>query len=318
MKPPLVVEIPGLLQAPPGYYLHDEQALPSWRRFLAATRVGLDQDLSLAAQLGQPLPLANTLQQHDEAESWLLAAPVHLKADINNAILIPYAAATAQQLLEALQADFNQWFANELVLKIQQGIGYLGVLKRAVPQDLADFRRVQGRKLEQFLHHQPEWREWRQLLNEMQMFLHTWSAEHGALFENALPCNSLWLWGFWNKNARLDSDSIPMIHNDDALERRCLEALNIRTKAAESGVEKLQHLRWHGLHADLEFKDWQAQMSWLEQHVIKPILASGRRWQLHCENFQGQGRLGFFQSLGFASAARWQDCAALNQLEQEW
>lgn len=308
-----MLEMPGLLQVPAGYFLHDDSAFPHWRTFLAATSADLNIDHSLEAQLGRPLPLANTLEDSAEAATWLLAAPVHLKADINNAILIPFEASVAQTFMHSVLDAFNQWFEGQLLLREQDGLFYLGVKQVEVPPDLPELRRVQGRKLEQFLHTAPEWRNWRKLWNEIQMFLHQWSAE--ADTNSPLVCNSLWLWGHW-QTGELPSLSGP-VHTDDALERASLQKMGAEVAEAAEWTPSSQHLRYLGLHAELVFEDWQAQMQWLEETVIQTVLTANRPWQLHCEGWQGEGRRSWLQRAIPRKAPAWKSSAALQFLDHE-
>lgn len=128
---------------------------------------------------------------------WLKADPVHLRPDRDRVMLFADVMADLTRAqAQALVADCNRLLRQD-ALELRLGAQGGWYLRAAGPVELetTPTETVAGRYLDPYLPRGPEAPRWLSLLTELQMLLHTSSAnlEREAQGQNAV--NSLWIWG---------------------------------------------------------------------------------------------------------------------------
>lgn len=123
------------------------------------------------------------------------AAPVHLRADRDRVLLF---AGQGLQLDEAdakeLTHDFNALYVNDdIALSFSMDHWVLSATQAPGP-DLPPLARVAGRYLDAVMPADEASRRWRQLLNEIQMFLHDHPVNQRRLKSGELAINGFWFW----------------------------------------------------------------------------------------------------------------------------
>ncbi len=137
---------------------------------------------------------ASALQIH--GHRWYYqAAPVHLRPDRDRVLLFAGDGLRVNaEESEELINDFNQLYANdEITLHYSNGHWVLGTEQPLGP-DLPPLARVAGRYLDAVMPTDESFRRWRQLLNEIQMFLHDHPINQRRLAAGELAINGFWFW----------------------------------------------------------------------------------------------------------------------------
>ena len=194
--------IPGLLNLPV-FELHEEQlvrATPCLHRLLryASRTPGSvhDFDTTLIQTLGlqqSALPYARALQPHKQKTS-LLFMPVHLKADMNNAIVYPVQ--VSDDDITLLINDLAEFFKQDCeILRLPDG-SWMMTLHNCQPVlELPHFLTALGKKVTHYLEQAKTSLDWFRLFNEMQMFLYQHALNQQRMHEGQPVINSLWCWG---------------------------------------------------------------------------------------------------------------------------
>ena len=194
--------IPGLFELP----AHEldaaalQQATPALHQLLRfarqqAVKAG-DFDDILLQRLGMKqaaLPWAQAMQG-DATGRALLFRPVHLKADINNAIVFPLDENSDD--IDILINDLAGFFKEDCEIKKLPDGSWLMMLKSVKPVDGAPhYLSALGKKVTHYLEQARMNLDWFKLFNEMQMFLHQHAVNQRRQQNGQLLINSLWCWG---------------------------------------------------------------------------------------------------------------------------
>lgn len=192
---------PGLLNLPT-YELHDEDlklAMPGLHKLLRfATRIPnsqFDIDKILIQCLGlkqKALPYAFAMNTKRQPQ--LLFRPVHLKADINNAIVFPVT--DNPDDINQLINDLSIYFKGDCHIKLVAENLWLMHIPECQPlQEVPHVLTATGKKVTHYLEQARSSLAWYKLFNEMQMFLYQHDINQQR-FNSGLPMiNSLWCWG---------------------------------------------------------------------------------------------------------------------------
>jgi hypothetical protein len=135
---------------------------------------------------------------------WSVAAGCHLIADRDRLMV---RAGPEQRLnvdeAEAIAASFNNAFAAD-GWRLHAHAGAL-VLRsgQALPPGLVPLSELSGHYLDDFLPGGPDARQWRALLNELQMLLFEHPVNERRQAASQAPVNGLWFWGCGSAIARL-------------------------------------------------------------------------------------------------------------------
>lgn len=127
----------------------------------------------------------------------VLCRAVHLKPDIRNAFAIPLdEMVSTQEDITILIKDLNDMFKQDCVLSdMDNGLWLMRLRECQPPAHYPHYLSVVGRKVDQYIEQSRVALPWYQLMNEMQMFLHSHEVNQNRLLDGRLPINSLWCWG---------------------------------------------------------------------------------------------------------------------------
>jgi hypothetical protein len=200
--------IPGLFDLPvdtldPGFL---EQKLPALNSFLRFARPGANDLFELEAMLSDcmgwknnPLPFAQAFvdQQSGERHQYILFRPVHLKADMHNAIVLPLQDdQTNRDDINILINDLENYFNVDCDISAVAGGYWLMRLKQCdPPHHYPHYLSVNGRKADPYTEQSKQRLPWYRLINEMQMYLHVHEINQNRFQAGLRTINSLWFWG---------------------------------------------------------------------------------------------------------------------------
>ncbi len=201
-KPVIDLIIPGLLNLP----VHEldtaelVERTPALHKFLQyADRVPsdlADMDEVLIQRLGlkqSALPYAYAITEHNDGQH-LVFKLVHLKTDINNAIVYPVAS-DDEKILRIIN-DLKDYFKDDCDIERLPDDQWLMTLKSCVPiTELPHYLSALGKKVTHYLQQAKTNLEWFKLFNEMQMFLFQHEVNQQRQQQGLPPINSLWCYG---------------------------------------------------------------------------------------------------------------------------
>lgn len=194
--------IPGLLNLP----LHEidsvglERATPALHKLLRyANRVSnsmTDFDDILIQRLGlkqSALPFAKAIRPQQEYPQ-ILFKPVHLKADINNAIVFPLESETEE--VKFLVNDLKLFFKQDCDIEyLADGVWIMTLLDCKPVTEVPHYLSALGKKVTHYLQQAKTNLAWFKLFNEMQMFLYQHAVNQQRQVDGKPLINSLWCWG---------------------------------------------------------------------------------------------------------------------------
>ena len=202
------VILPGLFQLPlaelDDNFLANE--LPSLNQILRFARKKenhlQDFDAIFADSLGLAensiLPFASAFAEKGEPPSQiLLFQATHLKPDVRNAFVVPLdKSGKTQNDISLIIKDLSSLFKDDCDITVMSDELCLMRLKHCqIPDHFPPLLAVIGRKVDPYIKQSRQALPWYQLINEMQMFMHSHEVNQRRLLEGLLPINSLWCWG---------------------------------------------------------------------------------------------------------------------------
>jgi hypothetical protein len=204
--------IPGLFDLPgdaldSAFLKHDLPALNQALRFgQPCQNQAFDLESILIESMGwsglQTLPFAQAYasQEMQNSDKILLFKAIHLKADMYNAIVLPFEKSQVNDDdIDIIINDLRDLFKVDCdINEVHDGL-WLMHLKQCTPaQHYPHFLSVIGRKADAFIEQSKAALPWYKLMNEMQMFMHQHGVNRNRLELGLLPINSLWFWGAGN------------------------------------------------------------------------------------------------------------------------
>lgn len=182
-----------------------------WENDLPQTpwQAALFQELTQIEETGQALPAAELLSPGSIDEDFLVRAdPVHLQADRDTAKLLPVQMLDlTEDDADAMLLDINQFLSTDgfkVFRGPDQGWYMSGMdattLKSFPPSFLAN------RNASAYLPAGENSEQWRRLMTEIQMLLHTHPINEQRMRSGRLPINSLWFWGGAKMNRMLTDE----------------------------------------------------------------------------------------------------------------
>jgi hypothetical protein len=203
--------IPGLFDLP--LYEIDEaklqQQTPALHRLLRFarrqnnTRFDIDDILIDILDLNQAaLPYAHACKALDTGYG-LLFKPVHLKADMNNALVFPVA--ESDENIKILINDLRDYFKVDFDVKALADNLFLMQLNTIQPTlEVPHYLSATGKKVTHYLDQAKSNLEWFKLFNEIQMFLFQHPVNQYRQQQGQPLINSLWCWGAdsWQRETR--------------------------------------------------------------------------------------------------------------------
>jgi len=245
---------------------------------------------------GEDVPVAHVRsQQHEYADEplWCLD-PVHIQIGLDEAILLANEALnlTEKEARHLIQ-DINQHFEQD-DLYIHYCAPHQWMLKGNFELSTRTLSEVMYNNIYE---RQPEGRDekqWRRIVNEMQMLLHSHPvnlerAEHGKLL-----VNSLWLWGGGRYNTM--QTPIELVYGDHALIANVAAASDIPhkdlpIKLNPQGFQGRATLmifteQVHAIH-DKDVFGWFEHLKHLDQRILSPLFDMLKQDQLEKLTVQG-------------------------------
>jgi len=204
--------VPGLFDLPvdeldPGFLKFELPALNQVLRFARPCQNhAFDLESMLIQALGwtgqQTLPFAQAYatQEEQTSDNCLLFRPIHLRADMHSAIVLPIDTNRVNDHdIGVIINDLKELFKVDCdVSKVQEGL-WLMHLKQCMPaQHYPHYLSVIGKKSDPFVQQSKQYLPWYKLVNEMQMFMHAHEINHNRIESGLLSVNSLWFWGAGN------------------------------------------------------------------------------------------------------------------------
>lgn len=201
--------LPGLFDLPAGELDADlcQSRLPALNSLLRfagrESNSFFEIDSMLADCLGldasRMLPFASAFVGEKGAEqgSYMLCRAVHLKADMRNAFAVPLdEMKETKKDIDILINDLNELFEQDCIInEIGYGVWLMYLKSCQPPSHYPLFLSIVGRKVDQYIEQSRAALPWYQLMNEIQMFLHSHEVNQKRLQDGRLPINSLWCWG---------------------------------------------------------------------------------------------------------------------------
>ncbi len=202
------VIVPGLFQLPlaeldKNFLSRELPSLNQVLRFARSKESPLqDYDAIFADSLGLPqystLPFAAALAKENEPPSQiLLFQAVHLKPDMRNAFVVPLEQSnrTREDIIIVIN-DLLELFKDDCDITLRPDGLCLMRLKHCQAVDrLPPVLSVIGRKVDPYIKQSRQALPWYQLINEMQMFMHSHEVNQRRLVDGLPAINSLWCWG---------------------------------------------------------------------------------------------------------------------------
>ena len=246
--------LPGLFDVPLGEleprFIYNE--LPNLNRILRlGTTIGNSDytiDAIVGRTLGIPLDTGNCLPL---AQAWadrdgdmdgrlLLFRPVHLRADLHSAIVLPLPESEfPREDLNIIIKDLSDIFKVECDIESMPGGQYLMCLKTMDAPDLfPHLLSVLGKPVNPYIEQTRSDLDWYRLINEMQMYLHQHALNRERAERGRLAVNSLWFWGGGKPLARCAHDTA--WYCDDPMLNRFAQSLDLAPRALskiEGGIE---------------------------------------------------------------------------------
>jgi hypothetical protein len=299
MRAKLDLIIPGLFNLPldvldPAFLVND---LPVLNQFLQYARPINNQFFDLEPILSAcmdwqnfpVLPFAQAYVDQDTADrhKYLLFRPVHLKADMHNAIIVPIENNQANiEDIDLLINDLSGYFNVDCDIQPIAGSTWLMRLKQCdPPRHYPHYLSVIGKKADPYTEQSKAMLPWYQLMNEMQMYLHQHEINQNRQQTGLLTINSLW---FWGAGSRLPGSATSTSwFCDDELLSQFARVSGIEV----ADISKLETVSFdrHSLIIDLSVllamktdaeSNLQALLKRIEQKLFKPLLSAVNKQQL--------------------------------------
>lgn len=143
------------------------------------------------------LPLASAFGETGLPLSKMLCQPTHLKADVRNAFVIPLDQSnrTKNDIILIIK-DLSALFKEDCDMEaLEDGLWLMRLKQCNVPNYYPHILSIIGRKVDPYIKQSRQALPWYQLINEMQMFMHSHEVNQRRLIDGLLPINSLWCWG---------------------------------------------------------------------------------------------------------------------------
>lgn len=201
--------LPGLFNLPANELDPDfvDRQLPSLSHLLRFghrqrnTLFELDSVLAdcLGLDASRILPFASSFAGEKDAGqgNQVLCRAVHLKPDIRNAFAIPLDnSEETKKDIGILINGLSDIFKQDCDLNdLGGGLWLMRLSECQPPSHYPHYLSIVGHKVVQYIEQSRTALPWYQLMNEMQMFLHSHEVNQKRLLDGRLPINSLWCWG---------------------------------------------------------------------------------------------------------------------------
>jgi hypothetical protein len=264
MSADVQIILPGLFDLPlheleNGFLKHE---LPVLNRFLGLATARDNQDFSIDAIIQRALGLtspglamAQAFADDDEREiaRLILAEAVHLRADMNGAVVVPIPK-TVENIrdITIIINDLKGIFKVDFDINaVAEGVFLLRVQAFDAPTHYPQVLSVLGKSVSPYIEQSRQVLPWYRLLNEIQMFMHQHPVNAERMQQGRLAINSLWFWGAGERPQLEDS---PCWFCDDALLNCYAASLGLAVESCSS-IDSLDKLG-DALIVDLRLLQW--------------------------------------------------------------
>ena len=328
--------LPGLFDLP----LHEVDAavlrdgLPNLNRILGRASPRANRDYSLDSLLSRALDISLAEETDSLAMAQAFAAPgeggerlmlikgVHLRADVQDAMVIPIAENRENQRDTArIFDDLGQFFAQDCDLQAVTDDLFLLRLKNfAPPRHYPHPLSVLGRNVGYLIEQSRQVLPWYRLVNELQMYMHQHPVNIDRQRRGQLTINSLWAWG---AGSLAVPGAKPVFYCDDELLRRFADSLGLaprsmRDLGGEAGIDDalIVDLRLLQILKTATEANLEECLLAIEEEVLQPLLRAIDRRRcglLLRAGYRFDFELGKFAALRFwrgpGNLADWQENA---------
>lgn len=237
------------------------------------------------------------------------AAPVHLRPDRDRLLLFAGEglAPAAQQAMQLVES-FNEAFGEDGLTLWTDGTDWLLFADTPPGPDLPPLGAVAGFYLDTVLPDSPAARRWRQLLNEMQMFLHDHPINTQREANGEIAINGLWFWGGGAGTADWVAGPDRVL-GDDALSRGLAGLGETVTESIAEGIgaangrQAAVTLIWPDAEAALiggDAEGWMAALQRFEAEVAPALVERVRGGDTVVYVYSGNG-----ERLTLGPRSRW-------------
>lgn len=256
----IAMVIPELLHLPSAVYaalpavvLRRFETMLSRARVDSAQQAGLEaQVLSLAGLTHDPardLPIAALSRLGEErvpddeaARWWMRCDPVHLRADRDQLLVFhPHTLHVTTAEAVALAASINAHFAGDgwRLHTAHPERWYLAVSEDPAVRNY-DLAEVCGRAMGAYMPTGTQARQWRALLNELQMLLHTHAVNQAREAKGQPTINGAWLWGVGMLPAAVSALPWQHVFSDEPFARGVARLHHVAATDVPDGFSALQ------------------------------------------------------------------------------
>ena len=293
MSTKLDLIIPGLFNLPVDEIDSDflEKDLPALNQLLRYARPIennlYDLEPILSACMGWQdyavLPFAQAYvdQASPDRHKYLLFRPVHLKADMYNAFVIPIEdSQTNLNDIALLIKDLSDYFEVDCDIRAMAEGNWLMRLKLCdPPRHFPHYLSIIGRKANPYTEQSKHLLPWYQLVNEMQMYLHQHEINQNRLQSGLLTINSLWFWGAGSLPARsntgiswnCDDELLTQFAQSSGIEVADISSLETCSFKQERVIAELSLLK--AMKTESE-ENLQPLLQRVEERLLKPLVSA--------------------------------------------
>lgn len=239
----------------------------------------------------------------DDEAGWICADPVHLRADVDSAVLVEAEhLALDETEAHALVADLEAMFADDgWRFEVADAAHWYALPPTALaPPELSGVRELAGRDVGAHFRNSAQSAEWKRFYAELQMLLTQSEVNRRRESQGMTPVNALWFWGGGARSAERPP-RVRLVQGGDAVLRGMAQAAGLKPSAPAldtalsapgDALVCLDALRqatayddieaWHEALTELD-TDWFAPLAQaLEERRLEAVVlyADERRWEV--------------------------------------
>ena len=234
---------------------------------------------------GSCLPLAQACagEALERTDRLLLIQAVHLRADLQHAVLVPIQGSDRDRAdINLLINDLSHIFHVDCdITTIADGVFLMRLKELDAPTHYPHILSVLGKSVNPWIEQSRDNLDWYRLLNEMQMFLHQHEVNRERADRGLPTINSLWCWG---GGGELAASSAPLAwYCDDALLNRFAESRGLQPEplarlgeSAPPGDAAVVDLRLLELLKSVVRGDLESVLRDIDERLLRPLLALSR------------------------------------------
>lgn len=246
---------------------------------------------------GKHWPFAPLRYKYDggspQDKYWLCADPVHLQVNRDQLVLInDYAFSITKDEADELIATLNHHFAqDEIFFHAPYPTRWYIQSEKLSNLYFCSLKKATGKSIDKRLPQGIYEREFRALLNEIQMILFEHPINVAREQAGQLPINSIWFWG-GGTYTPLKLPVMDMVFTDDVLIKSLAQDVNLKTTSVPDNAEALitqQHRQGNATNCMIVINEienlasygdviaWRDKLTVIEEQWIKPLLSAVKK-----------------------------------------